>query len=92
MSAESEKAAAFSEREILVQDLGAKQEQVTDLQRRLEEVEMKSKSDIKVLVKEVKSLRKSQVELTEKLNKSIKEKTELEVSCSLLVQIISIMN
>ncbi|CAA7407557.1 unnamed protein product [Spirodela intermedia] len=78
VSAESEKAAAFSEREILVQDLGAKKEQVTNLQRRLEEVEMKSKSDIKVLVKEVKSLRKSQVELTEKLNKSIKEKTELE--------------
>ncbi|CAA6670487.1 unnamed protein product [Spirodela intermedia] len=58
--------------------LRRKKEQVTNLQRRLEEVEMKSKSDIKVLVKEVKSLRKSQVELTEKLNKSIKEKTELE--------------
>ncbi|KAK7320681.1 hypothetical protein VNO77_30379 [Canavalia gladiata] len=42
----------------------------------------KSKADIKVLVKEVKSLRNSQFELKKELNESVNEKCEAEVEAS----------
>lgn len=76
--AESEKSCASGENDLLLQELDSKQEQIDKLQRHIAGVEMKSKADIKVLVKEVKFLRGSQAELKEMLNQSIKEKTELE--------------
>ncbi|KAG0455709.1 hypothetical protein HPP92_023497 [Vanilla planifolia] len=62
----------------LEQALAAKQDQIDNLQRHLEELQKKSKADVKVLVKEVKLLRKSQVELKERLNHSTKHKAEFE--------------
>ncbi|XP_020265604.1 PX domain-containing protein EREL1 isoform X1 [Asparagus officinalis] len=76
--AESEKLSASSDKDLLLEDLDSKQEQIDKLQRHLEDVEMKSKADIKVLVKEVKFLRNSQRELKEMLNQSMKEKADLE--------------
>ncbi|XP_010913328.1 PX domain-containing protein EREL1 isoform X3 [Elaeis guineensis] len=76
--AESEKTTAHGEKELLLQELDAKQEVLGTMQKHLEELEKKSKADIKVLVKEVKFLRSSQVELKEMLNQSLREKTELE--------------
>ncbi|KAJ6849767.1 PX domain-containing protein EREL1 isoform X1 [Iris pallida] len=76
--AESENTTASSEKQMLLQELNAKQDKIENLQRHLVDVEMKSKADIKVLVKEVKFLRSSQAELKEMLNQSMKEKTELE--------------
>lgn len=59
-------------------ELDAKK-QLEDLSRRYEELEAKSKADIKVLVKEVKSLRRSHVELEKELTQSLSDKTEAEV-------------
>ncbi|OAY62878.1 hypothetical protein ACMD2_17211 [Ananas comosus] len=75
---ESEKTTASGEKEMLLQELDNKQEEIKSLQKHLEEVEMKSKADVKVLVKEVKSLRNSQAELKQVLNRNLKEKTDLE--------------
>lgn len=75
---DSENTSASSEKEILHQELSAKQEQIVKLERDFEHLEKKSKADIKVLVKEVKFLRNSQAELKEMLNHSTKEKAELE--------------
>lgn len=65
--------------ESLLQELDVTREQLENAQKRKEELELKSKADIKVLVKEVKSLRKAQTELKQDLNQSLKEKAELEV-------------
>ncbi|XP_078443489.1 PX domain-containing protein EREL1-like isoform X2 [Wolffia australiana] len=78
MLADSEKAIALSERETMVHELSSKKMELDLLRGRVEELEMKSKSDIKVLVKEVKSLRKSQADLMDKLSKSLKDKMEIE--------------
>lgn len=56
-----------------------KTEQVKALQKHFEELEIKSKSDVRLLIKEVKFLRSSQAELKEVLSHSLKEKTELDV-------------
>lgn len=66
---------------MFMQELDGKRVQIENLQKRLEVMEVKSKSDIEVLVKEVKVLRSSQADLKEALNRSLKEKTELEVNC-----------
>ncbi|KAH0450875.1 hypothetical protein IEQ34_021567 [Dendrobium chrysotoxum] len=62
------------------QELVTKQEQIDKLQRRLEELEKDSKTDIKVLVKEVKFLRNSLSELKEKLNQAANDNAELETT------------
>lgn len=67
----------------MLQELDSKQELIDKLQRHLEDVVLKSKADIKVLVKEVKLLRGSQEELKEMLNQSTEEKAELQVKCEL---------
>lgn len=64
---------------MLLQDLDAAREQLEILSKQYVELEAKSKADIKVLVKEVKSLRSSQTELKKELSESIKEKREAEV-------------
>uniref|UniRef100_A0A0A9CLI1 Phox (PX) domain-containing protein n=1 Tax=Arundo donax TaxID=35708 RepID=A0A0A9CLI1_ARUDO len=75
---ESEKTAASGEKESLLEELETKRKEVDCLKQHLGEVEAKSKADIKVLVKEVKSLRNSQKEMKEVLNQYLEEKTDLE--------------
>lgn len=60
-------------------ELDARKQQLEDLSRRYEELEAKSKADMKVLVKEVKSLRRSHVELEKELTHSLTDKTNAEV-------------
>ncbi|KAJ0262899.1 PX domain-containing protein EREL1 [Hirschfeldia incana] len=67
-----------SERHVLSKELDARKQQLEDLSRRYDELEAKSKADIKVLVKEVKSLRRSHVELEKKLTQSLTDKIEAE--------------
>jgi len=69
----------FSGKDELLRELEATKGQISSLLEQHAELEMKSKSDIKVLVKEVKSLRRSQHELKQKLEKSLQEKSEVEV-------------
>lgn len=78
---ELEKKIIDEEKESLQWGLDSNQEKLDNMRKLMEELELKSKADIKVLVKEVKVLRKSQAELKEMLNQSLKEKTELEVRC-----------
>lgn len=63
----------------LCQELDSAKQQFMDLLKRHQELEVKSKADIRVLVKEVKSLRSSQAELTQQLKQSLREKSEIEV-------------
>ncbi|KAL8116017.1 hypothetical protein AgCh_022490 [Apium graveolens] len=58
--------------------LDANKQLLVELQKQHQELEAKSKADIKVLVKEVKSLRRSQEEYKQQLSQSIKEKSEAE--------------
>uniref|UniRef100_A0A0E0HU12 PX domain-containing protein n=1 Tax=Oryza nivara TaxID=4536 RepID=A0A0E0HU12_ORYNI len=75
---QSEKTTASSEKEMLLEELETKRKEVESLQQHIGEFETKSKADIKVLVKEVKSLRNSQKEMKKVLNQYHEEKTELE--------------
>lgn len=75
---------AFPEKDELFRELKATKDQLNILLKQHEELEVKSKSDIKLLVKEVKSLRRSQVDLKQKLDESLQEKTEVEVGFCLL--------
>jgi len=76
--AESEITSASGENETLIEELEIKRKEVESLKQRLGEVEAKSKADIKVLVKEVKSLRNSQKDMKKVLNQYLEEKTDLE--------------
>jgi predicted nuclease with TOPRIM domain len=69
----------ISEKHVLSKELDARKQQLEDLSRRYEELEAKSKADMKVLVKEVKSLRRSHVELEKELTHSLTDKTNAEV-------------
>ena len=64
---------------MLLQNLNATKEQLEILSKQYGELEAKSKADVKVLVKEVKSLRNTQIELKKELSESVKEKCEAEV-------------
>lgn len=70
----------------LQQELGSAKQQFEDLLKSHQELQLKSKADIKVLVKEVKSLRNSQAELSQQLNQSLKEnfKTQVYFNCNYL--------
>lgn len=61
-----------------LEELDVTKKQLEDVLKRREELEVKSKADIKVLVKEVKSLRNSQAELKKDLSQSQKEKSDAE--------------
>ncbi|CAN6918730.1 unnamed protein product [Brassica oleracea] len=76
--AEPTEQSTISERNVLSKELNARKQQLEDLSRRYDELEAKSKADIKVLVKEVKSLRRSHVELEKELTQSLTDKTEAE--------------
>ncbi|GAB4850065.1 hypothetical protein Ancab_029362 [Ancistrocladus abbreviatus] len=75
---ESTKLSIIQENEMLLQELDIAREQIENLQKNHEESELKSKADVKVLVKEVKSLRRSQSELKQELSRLMKEKVEVE--------------
>jgi hypothetical protein len=77
---ESTKIAIIQEKKMLLQELDFAREQLENLQRHHEEFEVKSKADVKLLVKEVKSLRSSQLDLKQELSQLMKEKLELEVT------------
>lgn len=77
---ESEKVSLIQEREMLFHELDNAREQLSDLHKHYEEFEAKSKADVKLLVKEVKSLRSSQSELKREFSRLLKEKVEVEVS------------
>ncbi|KAG7572176.1 Phox homologous domain [Arabidopsis suecica] len=62
----------------LLQEMDATKQQLEDLSRRYVELESKSKADIKVLVREVKSLRRSHMELEKELSRSLTEKSDTE--------------
>lgn len=78
LPADSLRSSAFPDKDELLRELEATKGQLNILSKQHEELEVKSKSDIKVLVKEVKSLRRSQIELNQKLDESLQEKTEVE--------------
>ena len=71
---------------MLLQELDASKEQLEKLLKRYDELEAKSKADIKVLIKEVKSLRSSQTELKQELSQTHKEKSEAEVVFFFLIR------
>ena len=68
------------EKDAMLQELNTTKEQLNNISKQYEELEAKSKADIKVLVKEVKSLRKSQKELKQVVGQSLSEKSEAEVT------------
>lgn len=79
MLAESTKESVIQEKQLLQQELDAAREQLEQLQKYHDEFETKSKTDSKLLVKEVKSLRSSQLELKQQLSDLMKEKIDVEV-------------
>ncbi|XP_024021869.1 PX domain-containing protein EREX isoform X2 [Morus notabilis] len=60
------------------EELDVARGQLDNLQKHHEESELKSKTEIKLLVKEVKSLRNSQSEMKQELSRLMKEKLEVE--------------
>ncbi|KAI4387072.1 hypothetical protein MLD38_004933 [Melastoma candidum] len=68
----------LQERDMMLIELDGAREQIDSLQKHNEELEAKSKAEIKVLVKEVKSLRSSQVEWKHQLSQLLREKIALE--------------
>ncbi|PON48077.1 Phox domain containing protein [Parasponia andersonii] len=76
--AQSTKMSIMDEKKMLLQELIVAREQLNDLQKHHEEFELKSKTDVKLLVKEVKSLRNSHSELKQELSRLMKEKLEVE--------------
>ncbi|CAI9092682.1 OLC1v1027994C1 [Oldenlandia corymbosa var. corymbosa] len=69
---------SFENKDVL-QELDLKRQQLDDLTKQYQELELKSKADIKVLVKEVKSLRSSQAQMKQQLNESIEGKSAVEI-------------
>ncbi|CAK9154604.1 unnamed protein product [Ilex paraguariensis] len=78
---ESTNVSVVQEKDLLLQELHASKQQLEDLLKGHQELEVKSKADIKVLVKEVKSLRSSKAELRQQLDELHREKSEAEVVC-----------
>ncbi|PIN06865.1 hypothetical protein CDL12_20570 [Handroanthus impetiginosus] len=76
--AEATKTSIIKENEALRQELDLAREQLKNLQKCHEETELKSKNDVKLLVREIKSLRSSQSELRQELDRLAQEKTEFE--------------
>lgn len=85
MRSESTKTSIMHENKMLSQELDVAREQLDNLQKHHEESELKSKTEIKLLVKEVKSLRNSQSEMKQELSRLMKEKLEVEVTSVLLI-------
>lgn len=69
--AESMKATTMQQNEMLLKELDDAKNQIEILRKQQDVMELKSKSDIKILVKEVKSLRTSNTELKQELNQML---------------------
>ncbi|OIS99825.1 PREDICTED: uncharacterized protein LOC109231382 [Nicotiana attenuata] len=69
---------ASQEKDGILQELDATKGKLDELQKRHQELEVKSKADVKVLIKEIKSLRGSQADLKQQLDHSLKGKLEAE--------------
>ncbi|KAF2301386.1 hypothetical protein GH714_023539 [Hevea brasiliensis] len=76
--AESAKVSIIQENEMLLQQLNVAREELEELHKHQEELELKSKADVKLLVKEVKTLRSSQSDMKQELSRLMKEKIEIE--------------
>ncbi|QCE16259.1 PX domain-containing protein EREL1-like [Vigna unguiculata] len=74
----STKESIVLQNDVLLQNLETAKEHLEVLSKQYGELEAKSKADVKVLVKEVKSLRNSQTKLKKELSESIKENSETE--------------
>lgn len=83
--AEETKASTIKENEALRIELDSSREQLNNLQKCREEADLKSKSDVKLLVREVKLLRSSQSEMRQELDRVSKEKVEIEVIVHLVI-------
>ncbi|KAK9027148.1 hypothetical protein V6N11_066991 [Hibiscus sabdariffa] len=70
---------AAKEKDAMSRELNATKEQLNIISKQYEELETKSKADIKLLVKEVKSLRKSEKELKQEVGQSLSKISEVEV-------------
>ena len=81
---ESTKESTVQENDSVLKELDATKEQLENLSRQYEELEAKSKADIKILVKEVKSLRSSQKGQKQELSRALEDKSEAEVLYCLL--------
>ncbi|XP_050234515.1 PX domain-containing protein EREX isoform X2 [Mercurialis annua] len=75
---ESVQVSTIQENEMLLKQLEAAREELANLHKHHDELELKSKADMKFLVKEVKSLRSSQSDLKQELRCLVKEKIEVE--------------
>ncbi|CAK7356947.1 unnamed protein product [Dovyalis caffra] len=76
--AESAKISVLHDNKMLLEQLDVARKELEDLHKDHEELQVKSKADVKLLVKEVKSLRTSQMELKHELSRLMKEKLEVE--------------
>ncbi|OIW09064.1 hypothetical protein TanjilG_16291 [Lupinus angustifolius] len=76
--AESTKESVIQEKQMLQHELDAAREKLEHLQKNHDEFETKSKMDMKLLIKEVKTLRSSQLELKQQLDELMKEKLDVE--------------
>lgn len=65
---------------MLLQQMDDLRDKFENLRKDHEDLEVKSKAELKVLVKEVKSLRTTQSELRLELSRTVKEKLEMEVN------------
>ncbi|KFK38944.1 hypothetical protein AALP_AA3G180300 [Arabis alpina] len=66
------------ENQMVLQQIDDLSDKFENLRKEHEELEVKSKAELKVLVKEVKSLRTTQSELKQELSRTMKEKLEME--------------
>ncbi|KAL2525712.1 Phox (PX) domain-containing protein [Abeliophyllum distichum] len=65
------KANVSEEKDVLQQELDAKKKELEELLNRHQELEVKSKADVKLIVREVKSLRSSRAEVKQQLSQSL---------------------
>ncbi|XP_011036577.1 PREDICTED: cingulin-like protein 1 isoform X1 [Populus euphratica] len=77
-STEFQMASTYHEKDMVLEELDTTRKLLEDLSTRYEELEAKSKADIKFLAKEFKSLKNSQTTLKQELSQSLKEKSEVE--------------
>lgn len=68
----------LQEKVALQEELESTKEQLKNVSKQYEELEAKSKGDIRVLVKEVKSLRSTQARLKQELSQTLQQKSETE--------------
>ena len=70
----------LEENKFLLQELDASREQLEYLQKQYEEFVTKSKADVELFIKEIKSLRDTQLDMKQECSQLTKEKSELEVN------------